>query len=409
MKKLINLTITVAAILFANNFAIAQTGNLPADLDSTFGGNRSGIINLGATVRGLKGVITGTNDRIYVNSGFSFSVHKPNGSQITNTNCPFYFCNSMTLQGNGYVILAGYDLNGNLGIARYDSNLLLDQTFGNGGIVLAAFNQNEANSPNDILEFNGQIYVTGSSGKWGAANQFVARFNSNGSLDTNFANTGFVIEDSISFGNALAIQKTNIVVAGASLASLITTITVYDQFGQRASSFNGGQIFEIAGREPFVKVDRKNRIIFTGPILMTTNLSGGIARLKPNGAFDPSFGGTGIVWIPIQDSLFVNAIMLDSNKRITIAGEWYVYVNGQYSERPFIARYDDPGNLDRSFENSIPPQYNYPPGIRIFDFGTNDPRLFTHLALQSSGKILVGECQPFFTPLNCQLYRFNGN
>jgi hypothetical protein len=163
MKKLINLTITIAAILFVNNFAIAQTGNLPADLDATFGVNGSGIINAGTST--APQIITDSFDQIYVNHNYSFSVHKSNGPIIKSVACPFVYCHAMTLQANGSVILTGISFNGVMGIARYNTNLLLDQTFGNGGIVLASFNNSEANIPTDILEFNGQIYVTGRSGK----------------------------------------------------------------------------------------------------------------------------------------------------------------------------------------------------------------------------------------------------
>jgi hypothetical protein len=187
-----------------------------------------------------------------------------------------------------------------------------------------------------------------------------------------------------------------------------TTITVYDQTGQRSSGFNNGQIFAINGFTPTMKVDIEYRITFTGP---TNGASTGIARLYPDGQFDPSFGGVGIVWFPVQNSTNFNAIALDRKNRITLVGTWHDLTqisNGAYPQRPIIARYDYLGNLDRSFDNSIPPQFNYPLGIRIFDYSIRDPRLFTGIALQSTGNIVVGEYQNA-PPANTQLYRFNGN
>jgi uncharacterized delta-60 repeat protein len=405
MKKT---TLTLISILFAVTIAFGQPGPLPADLDRYFGPNGDGIQPAGTGY--TLDVLTDASDNIYVNHSNSFSVHQPDGAMVASVPCPFVDCRAMTLQqSNSYLIVAGVT-NDLLGIARYDSNFQLDPTFGNGGITFVSFGIGFLNFPRAVLEANGQIYVTGLAGDQTTGGQFVARFKSNGNLDSGFANTGYVLESSIYHGNALAMQKSNIVVAGARYGngtSSQTTITVYNQNGQQSNGFNGGQIFAINGVTPSMKVDSENRIIFTGP---TDFISTAIVRLYPNGQFDQSFGGTGIVRFPVQSTSYFNAIALDRKNRITLVGTWYDQTQtsgGIAPQYPFIARYNYRGNLDRSFDNSIPSQFNYPLGIRIFDYH-RDPRVFSGIALQTTGKIVVVEYQNA-PPSNVQLLRFNGN
>jgi uncharacterized delta-60 repeat protein len=411
MKNSIRIVLTTIVILIATNFVFGQPGFLPADLDQNFGPNNDGYqrMGLGTTAE----VIAGFHDDIYVNHGNSFSVHRSDGSQYASVQCPFSYCSAMTLQANGLVLMAGTDSFGRMGLARYDGNFQLDQTFGSGGITLASFGRRFTNTPRAVLESNGSIYITGFAGFSGSyKNQFTARFKSNGSLDSGFASTGYVLESSIYYGNAIAKQKGNLVVAGyrrdAAVTFNETTITVYDQFGRRATSFNGGQIFAIAGLTPAMKVDTEYRIVFTGP---TNGVSSGIVRLYPNGQLDQTFDGTGIVWFPVQNSANLNAIAFDRQNRILVGGTWSDFTQitgGIVPQRPVIARFDYLGNLDRTFENSIPSQFNYPFGIRIFDYTISDPRIFSGIALQSNGNIVVGEYQNLFQG-ECELLRLNGN
>ncbi|HEX2994224.1 MAG TPA: hypothetical protein VHP14_05350, partial [Anaerolineales bacterium] len=100
---------------------------------------------------------------------------------------------------DGKIVIAGTttDLNNNsqnMVVARYTSDGLLDTTFGSSGIVIADFGLHESGNALAI-QSDGKIVVAGQS--WGGAPSgfLLVRYNSNGMLDTTFGDAGKVIEN----------------------------------------------------------------------------------------------------------------------------------------------------------------------------------------------------------------------
>lgn len=114
---------------------------------------------------------------------------------------------AITIQADGKIVIAGAttDLNNNdsqnLVVARYTSDGLLDTTFGGSGIVIADFGLHESGNALAI-QSDGKIVVAGQS--WGGAPSgfLLVRYNSNGTLDTTFGDAGKVIEN---FGSNTAL------------------------------------------------------------------------------------------------------------------------------------------------------------------------------------------------------------
>lgn len=106
---------------------------------------------------------------------------------------------AIAIQPDGKIVIAGTmyaDTNTNLVVARYTSNGTLDATLGGSGIVITDLGQNEAG--NDVaIQRDGKIIVAGKS----SSNFLLVRYNSDGSLDTGFGNTGKVIDN---FGGSSA-------------------------------------------------------------------------------------------------------------------------------------------------------------------------------------------------------------
>src|SRR5205814_1613744 len=83
-------------------------------------------------------------------------------------------------------------------VARYNSNGTLDTTFGNGGFTLVNFGDLSWDHGRDaVLQADGKIILVGISEINTPYDSFaVARFNPDGSLDQSFGNGGkFVMED----------------------------------------------------------------------------------------------------------------------------------------------------------------------------------------------------------------------
>ena len=103
---------------------------------------------------------------------------------------------SVALQTDGKIVLAGYCDNGSnrdAALVRYNSNGVLDNTFGTNGIVLTDFEnlQQDEIKTVKIHPLSGKIVVGGSSAISSSVGKPVlARYNSDGSIDSSFNNTG---------------------------------------------------------------------------------------------------------------------------------------------------------------------------------------------------------------------------
>ena len=126
------------------------------------------------------------------------------GTVITRLN---YFQNSsgaLALQPDGKIVVAGTILNTdwktpqNLALARFNSDGSLDTTFGGTGIVVTDFGAEESTA-NLVIQASGKIIVAGTTSSAGSSDFLLVRYNSDGSLDTSFGSNGKLVTD---FGNS---------------------------------------------------------------------------------------------------------------------------------------------------------------------------------------------------------------
>lgn len=236
---------------------------------------------------------------------------------------------AIAIQSDGKIVAAGVSFS-DFAVARYKSDGSLDSTFGTGGIATYDFDGFPDRARGVAIQTDGKIVVVGEANV-SAAQQFgVVRYNSNGTLDTGFGAGGVVTTDFATqndYAYAVAIQSNGkIVVAG---------------------NVSVGGLFYF-----------------------------GLARYETNGALDGTFGTGGKV------SNFTNgyakAVAIQPDGKIVAGGT--VQTGG--SDPDFaIARYNSNGTLDTTFNAS---------GEAATDFsGTGDS--FEGLALQSDGKMLPRE------------------
>jgi uncharacterized delta-60 repeat protein len=260
---------------------------------------------------------------------------------------------AIAIQPDGKIVVAGYSensSNADIAIARYNTNGSLDTTFDIDGKVTTDI----ANS-NDYLnaiaiQLDGKIVVAGYTGTGTNSDFAIVRYNSNGSLDTSFDTDGKVttpIGSAGDFGNAIAIQSDGkILVAGSTAV---------------------GASFDFA-----------------------------IVRYNTNGSLDTSFGTSGKVLTDIagfSDEAY--AIVIQSDGKIVVAGS-----GGNGSNNDFaLARYNSDGSLDISFDSD---------GKLLTPIGiTNDTA--KSVALQNDGKIVTSGFSSAATLRNFAVARYNSN
>jgi uncharacterized delta-60 repeat protein len=188
----------------------------------------------------------------------------------------------MALQTDGKILVVGYTFVAggpgfNFALARYKTDGSLDTTFGSGGKVSTDFD-------NQLLEFGQTVAVLG-SGKilvGGArTNDFVLlRYNANGSLDTTFGSGGKVATDFAGTGDTvyslLVLSSGKILAAGANDKDF--TLACYRPNGTLDTSFGtGGKVItDFAGlvdQGRAMTLTSGSRILFAGTSSGTANFA----------------------------------------------------------------------------------------------------------------------------------------
>jgi len=261
-------------------------------------------------------------------------------------------------------------------LIKYTKEGRVDSTFGTNGIVSTSFGSNTDDYMGAVVrQTDGRLVVAGTSYNQGNADFALARFNSNGSLDSSFGNNGKVVtalSADHDYAQYLTLQPDGkIIVAGSSsrMDSFscsydeyyvpITAIVRYQQDGKLDSSFGqNGRIFLQAGQG----FDYARAVSFqSGKILVAgtgfyncgCGYYGGVdcyssylrlIRLNDNGSLDNSFGQNG----KVTDSV----VLLYPTDMIT-QPDGKILITGSGSEAGFISeRFNNNGSLDQSFGNA---------------------------------------------------------
>lgn len=143
------------------------------------------------------------------------------GEVITDFNGLPDECEAIAIQSDGKIVAAGRArMSGpdDFGIARYNTDGSLDTSFGAGGKVTTDFFGAGDGAYSVAIDANGKIIVVGYAENFGPIDTAVVRYNSDGSIDTDFGNNGKAIFDyaaSNDWANGVSLQADGkIVVAG---------------------------------------------------------------------------------------------------------------------------------------------------------------------------------------------------
>ncbi len=263
--------------------------------------------------------------------------------------------NDMALQSDGKIILVGFNvgLNEDYSLVRYNTDGSLDSSFGTGGIVKTDFASQRDVATCVVLQVDGKIVVAGRTDlDPGGSTNFgmgLARYLSNGSLDTSFGSGGKVSttlpsglgSSSIDGPNDVVLQSDGkIVVAGTRGIDFL--VGRYNPDGSLDTSFDSDGLVttDFAGKSDegkAVGVQADGKILVSGSSVEVSNSQFGLARYNTDGSLDTSFDGDGKVLTEFNGGQ-------DTGKSLLIQSDGKVLVGGNVdigSDQKFgIARYE---------------------------------------------------------------------
>jgi len=194
----------------------------------------------------------------YLNNGALDPSFGSGGKVITSINS-YDFADAVAVDG-GKIIVAGAtspDLGVHLYfvVARYNSNGSLDTSFGSGGITTTDFGQGY-NSAGGLAVMGDRIVAAGYEGTRGHLDFAVARYTNDGSLDNTFGAGGKVITDfgNDAAGHAVDVHAGHIVVIGTYFNGLDHDFAaaLYARNGSLVSTFgSGGKATLNVGQDDF--------------------------------------------------------------------------------------------------------------------------------------------------------------
>jgi uncharacterized delta-60 repeat protein len=247
---------------------------------------------------------------------------------------PFSAFNALALQSDGKIVMVG----GSFQLARYDTDGVLDESFGEGGLVITDSNARLGLANAVAIQPDGKIVVAGETG-----DDFgLARYDTNGDLDKSFGEdgSGIVTTD---FGSdrdrafAVAIQSDDgkIVVVGDMLQSTPSgpradfSVARYDPDGSLDTSFSddGKTTVDIDGGHDIahaVAFQSDEKIVVVGAISLGTEPvfieHTGLTRLTSSGEVDTSFGNGGDGMVILEDEQASFNMAVQSDDKIVVVG-----------------------------------------------------------------------------------------
>ncbi len=276
------------------------------------------------------------------------------------------YVRAVAVQGDGKVLIGGTftSVNGTTRgyIARLNSDGSLDTGFGNG---LAG-----ADGPVQAVavQGDGKVIIGGAFTTVNGTNRsFIARLNSDGSLDTGFGN-GLTGANNTVY--AVAVQGDGKVIIGGAFTTVNGTNRSFIARLNSDCSVDTGFGNGLAGASSFVlavAVQGDGKVIIGGAFTTVNGTTQNrIARLNSDGALDTGFGNglTGA-------NNTVRAVAVQGDGKVIIGGD-FTTVNG--TTRGGIARLNSDGSLDTGFGNGLA--------------GADGP--VYAVAVQGDGKVLIG-------------------
>lgn len=273
-------------------------------------------------------------------------------------------------------------------VLRFRANGTLDPKFGKGGIVIS--NWRKMSIVYGIaLQADGKILVAGQAyDRSTSSSDFaLARLLPNGKLDPTFGRRGVVITDfggRNDFARAITLQPDGrIVVAGrgdSGAGTIEFALARYLSNGKLDTTFGAGGLVTTFVGDGYEAMDlalqADGKLVVVGQrFAIDTDFA--LVRYDANGSPDPTFGSGGYVTIDLGQTELANAVALQEDGKIVVAGR-YTDSSGEYSF--VLARLESDGSLDSSWGDQ---------GYVVTSIGVGPHAEVRDIVVQANGKVVA--------------------
>jgi uncharacterized delta-60 repeat protein len=309
---------------------------------------------------------------------------------------------AVIIQPDGRIVTAGSTFttlnNSDIALVRYNTDGTLDTTFNAAGaqpgVVTTDIDGGNDTAYGVVLQGDGKIVVAGSSLNT-TSNKLevvVARYNTDGSLDSSFNNSGTLpgtvttaVTAQDNFARSVALHGDGrIVVAGQADNGNDQDIAVvrYNSDGSLDTGFNGTGITVIEVMAVYSAADAMNDIanavrVQTDDkvVVIGANRNAVVLRFNNDGTLDTGFGDASTGITLLNGFSQGNALLIQPDNMLLVGGA----TTGSISDMA-VARLDTAGALDAGFGTA---------GVVVVGFLQGRNETVTSLARQTDGKIVA--------------------
>jgi uncharacterized delta-60 repeat protein len=304
-------------------------------------------------------------------------------------------------QSDGRLVVAGYASNGNhadFAILRYDADGTPDAGFGTDGIVMTSVSSSDDYAYAVVEQPDGRLVVTGQVSAAVGRDFAIVRYNTDGSLDDQFANGGVAVTDvdgPQDEANTVMRQEDGKLVVGGTASGLMVLVR-YENDGSLDDNFGaGGKVLTTASSSEDaiadVVVQSDGKLVAAGATQADSYADFALVRYEPDGSLDRSFGDGGKVITPVgSGSAGAVGIVQQASGRLVAGGTASVGATSEFA----LVGYDPDGSLDATFGIG---------GTVLTPVGPGNSYAGT-LIQQRDGKLVLGGAS---TPTGSALVRYN--
>jgi uncharacterized delta-60 repeat protein len=316
------------------------------------------------------------------------------GKRIVPVGAGNAFGRDIIIQPDGKIIMACIASNGtdtDFAIARFTAGGDPDVEFDGDGIVLTDFDGKSDVAQAVVLDQHDRIIVAGYVDTGDGFAFAVARYSPDGLLDETFGDHGLVTRmvGETGFCRDLAIQEDNKIVLGGYAIDPFSQTNEYIVMrfltdGTPDSTFHEDGLVQTnmgigAGVANALLIQPDKKIVLAGQVFneATFRWQIGVARYNEDGSTDDTWGEDGIVFTGKDQADF-------TIKAVTIDADQHILVGGHFGTAPSntvfaVARYHDDGQPDDTFGDE---------GLLLNSYGAENSQINTILT-QPDGQILI--------------------
>ncbi len=269
----------------------------------------------------------------------------------------------IAVQSDGKFLLAGYSENAGIremSIVRYQIDGALDESFGTGGKQLIQAGQSRSSAWSLVITHDGKILLAGWTDEGGRDVFASIRLNTNGTLDSSFGNSGKIttaVGSVSSSGRGIAIQNDGKVIIGGFATiegSIDFAVARYDSNGLLDTTFadSGIALIPVGNSSTdyaySALIQSDSKIVIAGSSSINGTADFAMVRLDQNGYLDQGFGVGGKVTADFQtDNDFALKVTAQLDGKLILIGSARV----QGAANIAVARFHTDGTPDLGFGN----------------------------------------------------------